>query len=190
MRKLIYYVGTSLDGFIAGPAGEIDFLPVSDEFLGWITDRYPETLPTHIRLAIGIDARPNAEFDTVVMGRATFEPALTIPTTRPYAHLREYVVSTTITIDDPDVEVVCDDPTALIRSLKAEPSDSHIWLAGGGTLAASLLPEIDGLVIKSYPVIAGSGIPMFAGEFDPAAFTVTDREHFENGTTVSWFDRR
>ncbi|WP_132991912.1 dihydrofolate reductase family protein [Gordonia zhaorongruii] len=193
MRKLVYYIGVSLDGYIAGPGGEVDFFPVSDELVAWIGANYPETLPTHIRPHLALEDAANLAFDTVIMGRGTFEPALTVPTTRPYAHLRQYVVSTTIDIDDPLVSVHRSDPLTLVRRLKDEDSDKDIWLAGGGTLAGAVLPAIDQLVIKRYPVIAGAGIPMISEvastESAPAAFSPTRRESLADGTQVSWFDR-
>ncbi|GAB3754211.1 dihydrofolate reductase family protein [Microlunatus parietis] len=188
MRKLVYYVGVSLDGYIAGPGQEIDFFPVPQRMLDWIQECYPETLPTHGRQALGFDDAENKAFDTLVMGRGTFEPALAIPSTHPYAHLREYVVSSTLQVDDPSVEVV-DDPMPLIRRLKAEDSPLDIWLGGGGKLAASVLPEIDELIIKSYPVVAGAGVPMLAGRFDPTLFRPTRREEVEGSAQVTWYTR-
>ncbi|WP_157252472.1 dihydrofolate reductase family protein [Nonomuraea typhae] len=189
MRKLVYYVGVSIDGYIAGPGGEIDFYPLGDDMAAWINARYPETLPTHVRELVGLDGTPNQVFDTLVMGRGTYEPALDIPSTSPYSHLRQYVVSTTIQIDDPTVDVWRDDPIELVRRLKAEDSELDVYLCGGGKLAASLLPEIDELIIKSYPVVAGTGIPAFTGAFDPTLFTPTRREAFGNGAQVTWFTR-
>jgi hypothetical protein len=52
------------------------------------------------------------------------------------------------------------------------------------------LPEIDRLVIKSYPVVAGAGISAFDGAFDPTLFTVTERRSFANDITATWFTRR
>lgn len=46
-----------------------------------------------------------------------------------------------------------------MRRLKSEPSDKGIYLAGGGKLAGTLLPEIDELLVKSYPVVAGVASP-------------------------------
>ncbi|QXJ25481.1 dihydrofolate reductase family protein [Actinomadura graeca] len=189
MRALVYYVGISLDGYIAGPGGEIDFYPVSDQMMRWITESYPETLPTHIRSKLGLEDAPNRRFDTLVMGLGTYRPALDIGVTSPYAHVRQYVASTTLPeIADPAVTLVRD-PLGLVRSLKAADGDGDIWLAGGGRLAASLLPEIDELIIKTYPVVAGAGVPVFAGGFGPAPFTPTAREEFDNGTQVTWLAR-
>ncbi len=189
MRKLVYYIAVSLDGYIAGPRGEFDFYPVSDQMSAWINARYPETLPTHVRKLVGLEDAPNKTFDTLVMGRGTYEPALAVPTTSPYAHLRQYVVSSTLTIDDPTVEVVRGDPVGLVRRLKAEDTGMDIYLCGGGRLAGALLGEIDEIILKSYPVVAGDGIPMVSGGFDPTGFTPTHRETFDNGTQVTWLTR-
>lgn len=177
----------SLDGYIAGPGDDISFYSVGNDMWDWLKAQYPETLPTHARPHIGlaVDA-PNQRFDTVVMGRGTYAPALAIGVTSPYAHMRQYVISSTLgRIDDPQVEVVASDPVGLVRRLKREDG-MDIWLAGGGKLAAQLLGEIDELVIKSYPVVAGAGIPAFAGEFDPTLFTPTERIEFGNGVQVTW----
>lgn len=190
MRKLVYFVGLSIDGYIAGPNGEIDFYPVVDDMWEWMRAEYPETLPTHVRPHVGLDVdAPNQKFDTLVMGRGTYDPALSIGVTSPYAHMKQYVVSSTLgRIGAPGVEVVEGDPVGLVQELKRQDG-MDIWLAGGGKLAAALLEEIDGLVIKSYPVVAGTGVPGFAGEFRPTLFRPTERTGFSNGVQVTWLTR-
>ncbi|USQ87055.1 dihydrofolate reductase family protein [Streptomyces phaeoluteigriseus] len=195
MRKLVYYVAVTLDGRIAGPRGEYDFFPQGDErqtaaYASWLTALYPETLPTAVRAAVGVVDAPNRHFDTVVMGLGTYRPSLDHGITSPYAHLRQYVVSGTLAHDvDPAVTVV-DDPLALVRQLKREEgTGSDIWLCGGGRLAGALLPGIDELVLKSYPVVAGTGIPVFDSAFDPTVFDVAERTAFPNGVTVTRLTR-
>ncbi|MFI5781358.1 dihydrofolate reductase family protein [Nocardia sp. NPDC051570] len=190
MRKLVYYVGVSLDGYIAGPGGEFDFYPLSAEMAAWINDRYPEAVPTHIRRHLGMDVHtPNRQWDTVIMGRGTYEPALSVGVTSPYAHMRQYVVSTTLgAVDDPAIAVVADNPVALVRRLKAEEG-RDIWLCGGGKLAGALIDEIDELIIKSYPVLAGNGVRAFTGAFRPTLFTPARRRDFDSGAQVTWFTR-
>ncbi|OKH98894.1 deaminase [Streptomyces sp. CB02923] len=195
MRKLVYYVAVTIDGYIAGPGGEFDFYPQGDEqqsaaYAEWANARYPETVPTSMRAAHGLSDTPNRRFDTVLMGLGTYRPGLRAGFTSPYAHLRQYVVSSTLAPDtDPAVTVVGEDPLALVRDLKREEG-RDIWLCGGGRLAGALLPEIDELIIKSYPVVAGAGIPVFDGEFDPTLFKVADRTSFANDVTITWFARR
>ncbi|MBF6173307.1 dihydrofolate reductase family protein [Nocardia blacklockiae] len=190
MRKLVYYVGVSLDGYIAGPAGEIDFYPLAEDMTAWTSERYPEVVPTHLRPHFGMAVdEPNKEWDTVIMGRGTYEPAMSIGVASPYAHLKQYVVSSTLDpVDDPNVEVVAGDPVELVRRLKGE-AGQDIWLCGGGRLAGVLVDEIDELIIKSYPVLAGAGISALAGDFRPALFRPTQRREFGNGAQITWFTR-
>ncbi|WP_110589183.1 dihydrofolate reductase family protein [Microbacterium suaedae] len=189
MRRLVYFIGATLDGCIAGPQDETEFFPISDELVTWLIERYPETLPTHVRRQLDIDDRQNREFDSVVMGRRTFEPALSVPTTSPYAHLHQHVFSRTLRLDDPTVRIERGDATESVQRLKRLPSDKNIWLCGGGALAGALLPEIDEIVVKRYPVVVGDGIRLFSSSFDPDRFTPTQSHEFANGTSVTWYAR-
>lgn len=188
MRKLVYYVAVSIDGYIAGPGGEIDFYPLGADMADWMSTDYPETVPTHVRQQVGMPDVPNKTMDTMVMGRSTYMPAIEIGITNPYAHLTTYVVSTTLPAVEEPVILYPGDPLELVRELKTQDG-LDIYLAGGGKLAGSLLPEIDQLVVKSYPVVSAAGIPAFIAPFTPTAFTPTDRRQFENGATVTWYDR-
>ncbi|MCC3316378.1 dihydrofolate reductase family protein [Nocardia africana] len=190
MRKLIYFVGVSLDGYIAGPGGEYDFYPVAEGMSEFVTARYPESVPAHLRPHVGMAVdEPNKEWDTILMGRGTYEPALSVGIASPYPHLKQYVVSATLDrVDDPQVELVPRDPVALVRRLKQEDG-KDIWLCGGGQLAGALVEEIDALIIKSYPVVAGGGISAFTGNFRPTAFTPVQRREFGNGAQITWFER-
>lgn len=192
MPALTYYVGVTLDGFIAAPDGSFDFFPVDAPVLAFIAEHYPETLPTAARAHLGVTA-PGTRFDTVVMGRGTYAPALRAGTTSPYAHLRQHVVSTTLPDDtDPEVAFSAGDPVELVRRLKRE-SGLGVWLAGGGRLAGAVLDEIDELVVKCYPLVLGSGVPVVAGGgAAPRPFSVADVTSLPGGTTVTTYlrDRR
>jgi dihydrofolate reductase len=188
MRKLVYYIAVSIDGFIAGPGGEFDFFRLAPDMEDYLHAELPETMPTHARPHLGLAGAPNKRFDTVIMGRGTYQPALDINVTSPYAHLRQYVVSRSIPeIADPAVELVPGDPIGLARRLKAEDGDLDIWLCGGGVLAGQLLAEIDELVIKQYPVVAGGGLPVFAGPFQPRPFTPREMLTFSHGGTIATY---
>ncbi len=119
-------------------------------------------------------------FDTVVMGRGTYEPGLAIGVTSPYSHLRQYVFSSALTATDPDVHVVSEDPVEFVRNLKLEDG-LGIWLCGGGKLAAVLRGEIDELVIKRHPMVLGAGIPLFDGPFEPTRFRLASTQTFDAG---------
>jgi dihydrofolate reductase len=190
MRTLTYYIGMTIDGYIAGPAGELDhFFPVPDDVLAVIGADYSDTVPTHLRDQLAITG-PGKRFDTVVMGRATYQPGLDAGVTSPYRHLRQYVVSSTLGgIDDPEVDLVTEDPLALVRRLKQEDG-LGIWLCGGAQLAGPLLPEIDELVLKVYPVVAGAGIPLFTTTFAPTAFELRDARPLASGTVILTYTRK
>lgn len=190
MRELVYYIGLSIDGFIAGPDDEIDFYPVSDEYAAWMTAEFADALPTHIRRQLGVDSEPTRRFDTVVMGRRTYEPALREGITSPYAHLRQVVVSRTLQSPDPHVTVVGDDPVSAVRALKQEETGLDIHLAGGGRLAGELVEEIDRLLVKLYPVVAGAGRAAFGPRFSPTRFDLQEVRTFEGGNALLEYSRR
>ncbi|WP_415973588.1 dihydrofolate reductase family protein [Rhodococcus sp. 077-4] len=194
MRKLVYYIAVTLDGFIAAPDGTYDSFLLEGDHLEAIRTELPETLPVHVRAMFGLDAPP-ARFDTVVMGRETLQPALDAGIPSPYSHLRQYVLSRTLApTNDPAPTIVNEDPIGLVRSLKAENSAFDVWLCGGGNLAGQLLPEIDELFLKVNPVVLGRGIGLFSSGIGPDPFPAQRFEHlesrqFESGVTFTRFIR-
>ncbi|MCS7483905.1 dihydrofolate reductase family protein [Umezawaea endophytica] len=181
MRTLTYYVAASVDGFIAAADGSFDALMLDGDHMAMIFSEYPDTIPAQGREALGLLDVPNPNFDTILMGRATYQVPGGLPS--PYPHLRQYVVSSTLTGTPDDVEVVSGDVLGKVRELKAEDG-LGIWLCGGGKLAAALLPEIDELVLKVNPVVLGRGIPLFDGGFPAARFTLEGTRVFESGVAV------
>ena len=189
MRNLTYFISLSIDGFIAGPNDEVDFYQGSDDYMRWMTTEYADALPGHVRAHFGVGEAPLTRFDTIVMGRRTYDPALSVGITSPYPHLRQFVVSRSLHDPDPDVEIVDDDPLEAVRRLKSEGGALGIYLAGGGSLAGQLLPEIDELVIKRYPVVAGAGLSAFGPHFTPTAFALVDVRSFDGGNVVESYVR-
>lgn len=193
MRRLVYYVAATLDGFIAGadggdPSGQ-DFFPVTPDLVEYIVEHFPETLPGPAREAMGISGDGLA-FDTVLEGRTSYEVGLASGIDDAYPHLRHLVLSTTLgKAPGIGIEVVPGDALERVRELKAEDG-MDIWLVGGGMLAHSLLPEIDRLVIKLNPAVIGSGVPLFDGPFQPTTFTVTDTVALDSGVQVMTLDRQ
>ncbi|MFG3285612.1 dihydrofolate reductase family protein [Streptomyces sp. NPDC048111] len=188
MRPLTYYIAATLDGFIAGPQGEFDFFGFEGDIVQEILTEYPETIPVHGRGPLGLDGVPNKRFDTVLMGRASYEPGLSLGISSPYPHLEQYVFSRSLASQDPRVNIVSGDAAAFVRGLKQQEGQG-IWLCGGGKLAAQLLPEIDELIIKRNPVVLGAGIPLFDGPFAPTSFTLTESRTFDTGVAVQTYTR-
>ncbi|MFC8080856.1 dihydrofolate reductase family protein [Streptomyces sp. NPDC057307] len=191
MRKLSYFIAASIDGFIGDPSGEGGFFTrfVDEEFLAFLKEEYPETLPTPGRQPLGIDHLENKQFDTNIQGRRTYEVALDIGVTSPYAHMRQLVASRTLVSTDPAVEIVSGDLAAMVRKMKQEDG-LGIYLCGGANLAAELFDEVDELVIKTYPLILGSGMPMFGTEFAQTEFTLDSNRTFGNGAVVRTYSRK
>jgi dihydrofolate reductase len=189
VRKLVYYVATTIDGFIAGPDGGIDFFPFEPDMADFVRAEFPETLPTHVRKALGFDDAPNRRFDTLVMGRGTYDPALQIGVTSPYAHLKQYVFSRSVpAAPEPEVEIVSGDPAELVRGLKQEDG-LDIWLCGGADLAGQLFTEVDELIVKINPVVAGAGIPLTTRGFDPERLTLVSTRSLPSGVVVLHYTR-
>jgi dihydrofolate reductase len=140
-RRVRYQVAASLDGYIAGPNGEYDWIVMDPD----------------------IDfAALAAQFDTYLMGRNTYEMMLRD------GHRVDgdvYVFSRTLEpADHPDVTIVGRDPERTVRELKARPG-KDIWLWGGGQLFHALLELglVDRVEIAVVPVLLGAGIPLLPG---------------------------
>ena len=141
MRRLRYNVAMSLDGFIAGPKGEYD----------WII---PD--PT---IDFGALFR---QFDTVVMGRRSFETMQAEGQSAATLGMKAFVVSSTLRPEDhPDVTVLASGVLEAIAGLKAQ-TGKDIWLYGGGVLFRSLLDAglVNRVEVAVIPVLIGSGIPV------------------------------
>ena len=180
MRPLIYYVACTVDGYIARTDGSFDFALASGEHLADLMRAFPETVPTHLRAPSRVTA-PNQVFDTVLMGRATYEVGVALGVTSPYTHLRQYLFSQTLgRSPDPHVELVHDDVLATVQALKRE-SGKAIWLCGGARLAGAIAGEIDEFILKINPVVIGSGIPLVAGTAHDLALALVEDRNYANG---------
>jgi dihydrofolate reductase len=186
-RELTYYIAASIDGYIAAPDGAFNAFPMPPDVRDAMLEARPETVPTAYRAPAGVADAPNRLYDTVLMGKGTYLPGLNEGNPSPYAHLRQYVFSSTL---DPalaeDVTFTTADPATSVRELKQE-AGKGIWLCGGGKLAGALIGEIDEIVVKRYPVLFGGGIPMFAGAYAPTGFALAENRTFDSGAVLQTF---
>lgn len=141
MRRVRYNVAASLDGYIAGPQGECDWIPED---------------PT-----VDFDAL-FARVDTVLYGRHSY--ALVQSGAVPVwpAGARVYVFSRTLRSEDHPGITVVRDAAGSVAALRAEPGAGDIWLFGGGVLFASLLAagQVDTVEVSVVPVLLGGGVPL------------------------------
>ncbi|WP_088888949.1 dihydrofolate reductase family protein [Leptolyngbya ohadii] len=179
MSKLIYWVACTVDRFIAREDGSFDFFLMEGEHVADLLSAFPETIPGYLRGTLGITA-DNQHFDSVLMGRRTYEVGVKEGITNPYPQMKQYLFSRTLQQSpDPSVELVLSDPVAFVRELKQQPG-KDIWLCGGGDLATVLFPAIDEIILKVHPFLLGSGIPLFSGTIPLTSLELTDSKIYKN----------
>ena len=187
MRPLIYYIATTLDGFIAHEDGSFDGFNWDESFMKVLFAEFPETLPAHFR---GPATREeNRMFDAVLMGRKTYDVGLKEGFTNPYPTLDQYVFSRTMEASpDPAVKLVKSDPVPFVNQLKQEEGKA-IWLCGGSEFAGVLLEAglIDELIIKLNPVVFGTGMPLFATNKHITPLTLRSSKSYESGHQILHF---
>ena len=186
-RRLVYYVACTVDGFIARVDGSFDWALFHGEHLTDLIERLPETFPAHLRATLGVPDVAR-RFDTVLMGRKTYEVGLNEGITNPYNPLRQFVVSRSLPAVAADgVHLHRASPLELVRQLKTEHG-RDIWLCGGAQLAGALFTEIDELILKINPVAIGAGIPLFDGVAGTRPMTLVEHKVYANGVVLTCYD--
>jgi dihydrofolate reductase len=171
MRPVRYNVAASLDGCIAGPNGEYDWIPIDP----------------------AIDFRALfAEVDTVLLGRHSYELVLRDPAPAAWpAGTRLIVFSTTLKQrDHADVTIVGTNAADFVSELRAEDGPGEIWLWGGGVLFASLLAagQVDRVEVTVIPILLGGGIPLLPAGVSRAALELTDVRRYPSGQVALHYD--
>lgn len=190
MRRLTYFIACTADRFIAATDGSWKgFLPPQGEWWSDILAAFPETIPGHLRGQFGVQDG-NKYFDTVLMGRNTYEVGVKEGITSPYPHLKQFVFSRSMKASPRSAfTLVKGDPVGLVKRLKAQ-SGQNIWLCGGGELAAGLHSEIDELILKIHPVVFGAGIPLFGGPVGQMHLQLVECRTYPDGFMLVHYHRR
>ena len=166
------FVGTSVDGFIARPNGELDFLPPG----GGEPHGYDEFI---------------ASVDALVIGRNTFETVLAFPAW-PYGDKR-VVVLTSRPLDlsavrGGKVEQMSGPPSDIVAQLAATGAH-HLYIDGGITVQRFLRAGlVQRLVITRVPVLIGDGIPLFGALPRDVRLHHVAPQHYPSGLLKSEYD--
>jgi dihydrofolate reductase len=139
-RRVRFSAAMSLDGYIAGPNGETDWI-VMDPDLDF--------------------AALMGAFDTVLMGRNTYDTVRTRAGVTGMPGVQSYVFSRTLSQEDCPGVIVSADPVATVAGIKRSPG-KDIWLFGGGLLFGSLLQLglVDAVELTVIPTLLGDGLPL------------------------------
>ena len=166
--------------------GSIDDFTFEGPHVADILTEFPETIPTHLRQYFDAD-NSNKQFDTVLMGRHTYEVGAKAGFTSPYAHLKQFVFSTTLVQSpDPSVTHIASNSLDAVRQLKNKDG-AGIWLCGGSKLASALFDEIDEIVTKFNPFLMGAGKPMFARPVPKTELVQLEQRNYPNGFVLTRF---
>ena len=165
MRKVVYGGAMSLDGYIAGPNGEYDWIVMDPD----------------------IDfAALMARYDTFLIGRKTYEVMRRMGDSGPPTPgIRNYVFSRTLKPEDCPGATLSADAEAVVAELRQAPG-KDIALFGGGDLFRSLLAAglVDEVGVSVIPVLLGGGVPLLPSPADRARLRLLSHRVYEKTGTV------
>ena len=169
--KASVFIGTSVDGFIARPNGDLDFLPPG----GGEPHGYDEFMAT---------------VDALVIGRKTYETVLSFSTWH-YGKKPVFVLSTRPLAPAPAgavVERMSGDPTEIVSQLAAR-GIQHVYVDGGITIQRFLRAGlIQRLIITRVPVLIGEGVPLFGTLPRDLRLTHVATRYYPSGLVQSEYD--
>ncbi|EZH64835.1 hypothetical protein DH09_20185 [Bacillaceae bacterium JMAK1] len=161
-RKIVVFIASSLDGYIA----------TEDESLEWLFN------------VEGEGDNGFSEFyetvDTVIMGKRTYDWIMNEEAGEfPYKNKECYVFTRSSAKDTEHVTFINDDVSHFIQKLNHQKG-KNIWLVGGGELLSDFIREklIDEFIITIAPTIIGKGIPLFKGGDHTLNLSLKGTQHF------------
>jgi dihydrofolate reductase len=171
--EVVYYVASSLDGYIATPDGDVDWL-----------SRF------HVAGEDHGAGKLEASVDALLLGSHTYEFALKLgqwpsPNKPSWVFTRR-----ALRVLHPSITLISQSPREVVELL-ASRKMGRAWLMGGGKLAASFHEQglISRCIISVFPVLLGSGIPVFAPHFSPPhRLRLVESKPFKSGIVQLTYD--
>lgn len=174
-RRVVLYIATSLDGYIARDNGAIDWLEGDNS--------EPESDLGYEKFYEGID--------TVILGRTTYEQVINelSPDEWPYKDKEGFVVTTKNINNQKNITFVKEDIGYFVKELK-QKQGKDIWIIGGAELVDGLIKEnlIDDYMITIMPIILGEGIPLFKEKNPEIRLTLKESQSY-NGAVMMHYRR-
>lgn len=174
MNKVIYYVASSLDGYISGANDDISKFILHDG----VVEKYKSDL---------------LKFKTVIMGRKTYEFGYKYglePGKPAYSHMQHYIFSNTLQIENCAPQVHIEKLSIdRIKEIVVD-SDTDIYLCGGGQFAGWLLSHglINHLKLKLNPIVLGDGVRLFGDAKISFIGKLIKKEAFDGGVQFLTYD--
>lgn len=180
MRNIISFMHVSLDGFVAGPNGEMNWIQVDQEIFDHVGKR----------ISLG---------DTALYGRVTYQmmesywptagdkPNATrhdVEHAKWYKNVQKVVLSNTLKgAELPGTTIISDNLVERIQAIKNNGGDEEILLFGSPTATHALMQQnlIDGFWLFVNPVVLGEGIPLFVGIQDKVRLKLVYTRSFSSG---------
>lgn len=166
MKKIKLYIAASLDGYIARPDGDLDWLmefsnPSKEDY------GYKDFFES---------------VDTVIMGGRTYRDIICMDVVWPYTDKTTYVVTRNPIMVKENINLITKNIIETIHQLREE-NGKDIWLVGGGELITMLLNQdlVNEMIITYIPVILGNGIPLFPNNPKESKWNLVENKGYKNG---------
>lgn len=172
-RKVILYIATSLDGYIAKPNDNLDFLSIVEQ--EGQDYGYADFVKT---------------VDAVIVGRKTYDKVLSMGFDFPHADKDAYIITRTSRPNNGSVKFYTGDLKSLVDRLKSE-AGKNIFCDGGAEIVNELLKNdlIDEFIISVIPILVGNGTKLFQDGRPEQTLELVSAKQFSKGLTQLHYKR-